>query len=134
MTTLDDYFKRSGSFGYAPPARDCMIWVADWVVECGHPDPAAAWRGKYRTRRGAMHLVSAAGGLLKLAEAAMIAHERLAEPDTAESGDVGVVRFAESGWGEGEPSAAIRAGRFWAALTLTGVVIMEAEALAAWSL
>lgn len=44
-------------------SHDCNIWPADWVVTCGHPDPAGGWRGRYRTALGAARIVSRTGGL-----------------------------------------------------------------------
>lgn len=34
---------------FRPGGFDCAMFVADWFVACGHPDPAAPWRGRYTT-------------------------------------------------------------------------------------
>ncbi|WP_297772660.1 hypothetical protein [uncultured Roseovarius sp.] len=34
---------------FRPGGSDCAMFVADWIVACGHDDPGASWRGRYAT-------------------------------------------------------------------------------------
>lgn len=72
---------------------DCFLWPADWVRLSGWPDPAAAWRGRYRTALGASRIVRRAGGVEAMwrTEAARAGLRPTARPVP---GDVGLVRRA----------------------------------------
>jgi hypothetical protein len=147
LADLAAFILESRRTAFAYGALDCLLWPADWIVLNGHPDPAAPYRGRYRSLRGALSFVKAAGGVLQLAEAGAERAELIPiEPADAVSGDVGV-GFFEGGAtdaGDGEPIGLIRAGDRWAApcgsratarrqeLALQGPVIGAAEILAAW--
>lgn len=124
--TLADYLARAARMPFAWGRHDCCLWVADWLVARGRPDPAAAWRGRYRTPLGAARVLTRLGGVIGAAHALGL------EPtDRAICGDVGVVavigldgRRAEAG--------AICTGRRWATLTAAGLLIAETTPRAAW--
>ncbi|MDF1627039.1 MAG: hypothetical protein P1U84_12215 [Parvibaculaceae bacterium] len=46
---------------FAPGTRDCVLMAADWLVELGHEDPAAAFRGRYRCLMGGYRAMRKAG-------------------------------------------------------------------------
>jgi hypothetical protein len=135
MTPLAAFFRDSQrARKVTPGANDCLIWAADWVILIGHPDPAAPYRGRYRSWRGARGFVREAGGMLAITEAgARRAGLTRIDPADAIGGDLGLGFMGESLW-PGEPSVLIRAGAYWGALTgRCGVVIGAPDALmAAW--
>ena len=45
--------------------HDCLMWLADWIEARRGLDPAAEWRGRYRSERGAMRIVAEAGGMVE---------------------------------------------------------------------
>lgn len=121
---LDDFLEVIAARPFIDGSTDCVLTVADWVVLNGHPDPAAPWRGRYRTPLGRERLVRRHGGLAALmqAGAARAGLNPVADPVR---GDVGLVRF------DAIPMAAIRVGRLWAAQG-PGLVVAPAETLMAW--
>lgn len=114
---------------FAWGARDCSLFVAEWVRSQRGADPAAVWRGHYRTELGAARKVTRAGGLVAVFAAALepIGLERTEAPVT---GDVGVI-LASTPRGL-RPAGAILAGRRWVTRGKTGIVALEVEPLAAW--
>tara|TARA_R110002124_G_scaffold173690_4_gene341324 strand:- start:16800 stop:17240 length:441 start_codon:yes stop_codon:yes gene_type:complete len=60
-----------GAFDWG--GRDCWLLPADWI-RCRHGrDPAAAWRGRYRTALGAARLIRRGGGPVEFADASLAA-------------------------------------------------------------
>ena len=117
---LDDMARRPFADGEA----DCILTVADWVVLNGHPDPAAPFRGRYRTALGRERIVRREGGMLAVMEAGA-ARAGLEATENPLRGDVGLVRMAD------RTVAAICLNRLWAAKG-AGVVVGPAEVLKAW--
>ncbi len=117
-------------------AHDCQMWPADWVLGETGRDPAAAWRGRYRTWRGAERILRQGGGLVVLAGAGM-ARAGLAgiAPDLAADGDVGIVQASVTIGDRVCPRevGAIRVAGGWAVLTDGGCVVAPFAARAAWS-
>lgn len=72
---------------------DCALWAADVVLGLTGEDLAAAFRGRYATRAGAVALLGARGGLEAVVTAAL--GEPLASPRLARRGDVVMVSTAE---------------------------------------
>lgn len=110
------------------PDADCCALVADWVEACTGIDPAAAMRGAYSDRRGAVAIIRAAGGFAAMWRT----HMTLAgfdETETPREGDVGVVRDAA-----GQLVAAIRFDGKWAAKTRGGLCIEDFPMVVAWSI
>lgn len=50
---------------------DCILSVADHVLAVTGKDPAARWRGSYKTEEGATALAESYGGVLPLCEFGM---------------------------------------------------------------
>jgi hypothetical protein len=128
--TLEQFFRATPAYGFAWDGENCLTWPASWAMQCGHPDPAEPFRGRFKSRRAAMRFVRERGGLLAVAAAGAVrAGLPAIDPAEAVSGDIGVGRFD----GQRPLVGLIRAGTNWAAIHLTGqVVIAPAEALAAW--
>lgn len=117
---LDDMARRP----FADGTADCILTVADWVVLNGKPDPAAPYRGRYRTALGRERIVRREGGMLAVMEAGA-ARAGLEATDEPVRGDVGLVRVGE------RPVAAICLNRLWAAKG-EGVTVAPAEVIKAW--
>lgn len=102
---------------------DCVLWPADWVVCCGWADPAAGFRGRYRTALGAARIVRRAGGLEAMwrAEAARIGLSPTTRPI---AGDVGLAMRETTGVGpalRGMVGAIHLGGGEWACRTRGGL-------------
>lgn len=136
MRDLEAFFHaaRGVPFGYGAPGRDCLTLPADWVVACGLPDPAAAWRGRYHDERGALALMKAEGGMNAMVDAGMRRANgvRLWPTSEAQTGDIGVVFVEFQTFLSPRATGAIRAGGFWAIQARVGVILSEARAVAAW--
>lgn len=108
---------------------DCILLLADWSVELIGRDPAAPYRGRYRTALGASRIIAKAGGLVDL-----VAREF--EPlgwrktDKPSSGCIGVV---EGMTADGPSLAgAICSGAQWACLSERGLLIAPFEPRQVW--
>lgn len=124
MHDLADYLRASGARPFAWGACDCCTWVCDWVVLRRGVDPAARWRGRYRTARAAHRNLK--NGLVSVASESM-ASAGLSATDDPQPGDVGVVLT-----GQGQ-SLAIKTVTGWAGKAETGVVVAPFPVLAAWT-
>lgn len=108
---------------------DCLLFAANWCVIAGTPDPAAAFRGRYRTRLGAVRLLNKAGGLAALA-ARQMAAAGFAEVEAARLGDVGLVEvITPEGPG---PVGAVFDGAGWNVLAVGGLAVGAFRQLQAW--
>lgn len=126
---LADFLAEASRTRFAWGRHDCCLWLADWLVAQGRPDPAAHLRGRYSTRLGAARALNREGGLQALIAAAA---QRAGLPPTEapETGDVAVV---EAPTPNGLAAVcAIRAGARWAMLGEAGLVVGPARLLAAW--
>lgn len=118
---LDDMARRP----FADGTADCVLTVADWVVQNGRPDPAQPYRGRYRTALGRERIVRRDGGLLAVMEAGASRAGLTATEDPA-TGDVGLIVC------KGQSVAAICLGDRWA-MKGAGLVVSPAdEVLMAW--
>lgn len=107
-TALSAFLRRRLGMPFAWGRSDCGLWLADWAVDCGHPDPAAAWRGRYGNAAGAAQLT----GPLGLARAVQRFAAALGLPRTDDPlpGDIAVLRAP------GMHVGAIRTPLGWAVL------------------
>lgn len=108
---------------------DCLLSLADIVAEARGYDPAAPFRGRYTTARGAARVTSAYGGFAGALEAMAAAHGwREIEPRQARIGDVGLLQGAR-----GPRCGVIRHERLWVGRTLTAFAGVRTELVArAW--
>ena len=121
---LEQFLEDMARRPFRDGAADCILTVADWIVLNGHPDPAAPFRGRYRTALGRERIVRREGGMLSVMEAGA-ARAGLEATEGPLRGDVGLVRMGD------HTLAAICLNRLWAAKG-PGVVVGPAEVLKAW--
>jgi hypothetical protein len=113
---------------------DCALWCAGILRDALGYDPAAAMRGRYRTRRGAARVMGRKG-MLGVARRAARRHKwKRIDPAQAQPGDVGLV-WAETDKGTATLAAAIcRAPGWFVARNERGFTAMQAKDVAgAWS-
>lgn len=104
--------------------------LADWLIENGHPDPAADLRGAYSTALGCKRLVRRRGGLVAVV-AACVAKPDLPRTIAPKVADIGVIETMTL---EGlQMVGAICTGPRWAMLGVKGLVSVTASPVAAWA-
>jgi hypothetical protein len=136
--TLQAFLKASAQGGFVYGVHDCLLWLADWAVANGWPDPASSWRGRYTTALGCRRLLNREGGLIRIAikGCASVGLPRVANLTQLRPGDLVVgrslVAAAGSGWDDDEPCGMLRTPIGLAALTKHGVVVGPGYARAAW--
>ncbi|XUM25110.1 DUF6950 family protein (plasmid) [Bradyrhizobium oligotrophicum S58] len=86
---------------------DCALWCANIIQEALGYDPAAAWRGRYRSRRGALRVLGRAGLLAAIEGAAAVHGWRHIDPGTEAKGDIGLMLV------DGVPSTVICRAPGW---------------------
>lgn len=123
---LPAFLKECARRPFAPGTHDCVLMACDWVKARTGTDPAAAWRGRYADRRGALRIIAQAGGMQPLV-AGLMAGAGLEPTTDPLPGDVAVVVIC------GDTVGAIRTMSGWACCGPNGVVVAEADVLAAWS-
>lgn len=101
---------------FAWGSNDCCLWPADAVLAMTGRDPAAAYRGRYATQRGAAVLLKRLGGLTSVG--ALCGSE--IPPLCAQVGDVGLV----SSNGERD-AGAVCIGDLWVAVVKNGLGYVE---------
>lgn len=125
--TLGDFLEAMAARPFADGRHDCLLTVADWVRSVIGRDPAAPFRGRYRTVLGRERLLRRLGGM----EAAMrdgAARVGLSATDRPVSGDVGLIRH------RGQALAAIHTDGLWAVQSSAGLTVLCADAVVqAWS-
>lgn len=126
VSDLAAFLRAGGARPFAWGVQDCCLWAADWVLAATGRDPAAVWRGRYRTALGAARLAARRGGF-EAHVAACLADAGLTETAEPRPGDVGIVDLANG------PTFAVRTRGCWAAKGERGVVLTDAPCLRAWS-
>lgn len=112
--------------------HDCLLGLmGGWVLAETGRDPAAPFRGRYRTEIGAYRLIRRAGGMIALVDEglAAVGIDRTVNPAL---GDVGLV---EVGTSRGpELVGAIRTSVGWASLKQPrGIKVGQPRCAAAWA-
>lgn len=128
--TLADYLARAARTPFAWTGLNCLTFPADWVLACRGVDLAEGFRGRLRTSLGAARFLKRHGGLLGFATKRAAACG-LKSTDLPICGDVGVVEAIGLD-GERVQAGAICAGRRWAVLAASGLLVAEMTPLAAW--
>lgn len=131
LAPLAAYLARAARtrFGYGD--HDCLQgFVSGWIALNLGGDPAAPWRGRYRTALGCARLVRREGGVAAiLARGAAAAG--MIRTSAATPGCVGAVEMITA---RGlEVVGAIRTDRGWACRTKRGVLVAEARAVEIWA-
>jgi hypothetical protein len=129
---LGEFMEVAGRTPFAWGRHDCLLHPADWCRVAAGVDPAADFRGRYKTELGARRILKREGGLLELAAGQMRA-AGLPAVDLAEirAGDVGVVRAPRPN-GELAHVGAVFTGTLWMALGVRGLVFAGFIPDAAW--
>ena len=109
---------------------DCVMMAADWIKSRGHADPAAPYRGRYKTELGCARLLSKAGGVLAMMQSGA-ARIGLQITDTPEPGDVGCILVITP---SGRPSeaGALFDGRLWVTIGRAGIFAASVKPLRVW--
>ena len=130
MAELAAFLARAGRTPFVWGEWDCSLWLADWLVERGYPDPAAHLRGRYHTALGCARILGRLGGV-EGAVASCAAIAGLARAPSPRIGDVGVVKAMTPAGAR--PVGAICTGRRWAVLAWpNGLHSFAAVASSAW--
>lgn len=110
-------------------AADCLLSLADIIVEARGYDPAAPFRGRYTSRIGAIRITREYGGFEgALAAMAVDAGWREISPPSAKVGDIGVIQNAS-----GAVGGVIRDCALWVGRKDMGIHAFPVERIArAW--
>lgn len=126
---LPGFLGRASRTPFVWGGHDCLLWLADWLLQIEHPDAAAQWRGHYATQLGAARILRRHGGLVGLVDAGVAG--LLDRTNDPHAGDIAVVRVL-TGRGPSE-SGAIRTSIGWAVLSTKGLwVSSQLQPIAAW--
>ena len=100
MARLERFVARTSLTPHVWGATDCSLMVADWCVENGHEDPAAAWRGSYSTEDECRALIAQKGDLAGVVAgcAAVAALKPIREPAFGCVAVVGSAATPERQW------------------------------------
>ena len=130
-TLLAEFLHAHASKTFAWGVNDCCLFAADWLVELGHPDLMADFRGTYSDARGAIRRWREVGGYgaeggRRLAAAGL---NNVATPIThARRGDVALVQASAH-----HPAFGIvDAGAVWGLTTAGLVQVPMTKVCAAW--
>jgi hypothetical protein len=127
-TGLNAYLAEAGKRRWAWGETDCVMFLAGWLIAARGIDPAAPYRGAYRTAAECYALAEREGGLLRLLGRAL-ARAGLEPVSEAMPGDIALVRAPAASLGL---IGAIKVEGGWAMRTLRGLVVGPAEAAAVW--
>jgi hypothetical protein len=132
---LSRFLNKAAAKPFAWGVNDCLLWLADWILDQREIDPAYDFRGKYSTMLGAARIIRDAGGMQGLVDRrASLAGLRRASPGSR--GDIAIVTIAgESGEPFGNMAGAILLGGSAALLSQAGLVLpqrSQIEIVMAW--
>lgn len=95
---LRDFLRAAAERPFSWGEHDCLMWLAEWVGQQRGFDPAANWRGRYRTAMGATRILRRRGGAVAHLDLCLAPFgvRRTREP---RRGDIAVVRAPEGDTG-----------------------------------
>lgn len=129
MDTLYRHLHKWMSEPFVWGESDCMMVVADYLIDMGYEDPAAKWRGTYDS---AMSCQRVSKFLTDAPDVMGDAVTAVGMIETGEPvrGDVGVVRFVDH---DGHKMmGAVCLGKNWAVKGEHRVVVGPAQVVRAW--
>ena len=90
MPDLGDYLLRVRQMRRKAGEHDCITIMANWLMECGWPDPMAERRRAYATEDEALAFIEDAGSLAELCTE-YLGRIGMVETASPVAGDVGVI-------------------------------------------
>ncbi|MEH6676124.1 DUF6950 family protein [Phenylobacterium sp.] len=124
---LDQFLEDAAARSFRDGEWDCQLFPAEWVRRVTGLDPAAEWRGRYRTVLGRERILKREGGPLAVMTrgAESVGLQRTNDP---RRGDVGLIRVAGRHYG------AVCLGARWAVVdAMRGLAVTKPDAvLRAW--
>jgi len=132
---LSRFLNRAATIPFAWGRHDCLLWLADWIIERRGIDPAIGIRGGYSSILQAARIVRDAGGMQSLVDITTRS-AGLSRTTSVARGDIAVVQIAADG-GEhfGDQAGAILLSGSAAMLCQAGLVMprfADIEIVAAW--
>lgn len=126
---VKEHLRRWASTRFAWGVNDCLIVIADYVLDVTGKDGAAHLRGRYSTRDEMIALTAWESDPVAVVEDCT-SRAGLCRTDAPKRGDIGLLRI-----NGGYVVGAIRLNGGWAVNSLTGVLMVPAdtETLAAWA-
>jgi len=124
QTRIIDTIKAASERPFCWGQNDCCLLVADVCLAACDKDPAAAYRGRYRTELGAKRVLAKTHGSIAGALDALFARVPVA---MAQRGDALVFDGPQ-----GQTAGVMWAGRVWAMTELGARPIPDAVPLIAW--
>lgn len=128
---LSTFLSAAAARGFAWGAHDCMLFAADWAHARTGSDPAAPWRGRYRSEGEALQLVAEAGGMAALMGRALEALGWV-KAHAPQAGDVGVF-LVPTPKGRDEVAGVCGLRGQGAFVTKRGVVVARIKPVEAWT-
>lgn len=127
---LEAFFAAYGARPWQPGAVDCLLFLADYAMALGRPDPAAHLRGSYDSEDGFRAIIAAAGGVVPLVSdcAARIGARALQHPMRGAIGIIGSAEHIQYQFG------AIHDGEQWNVKLIGRVRPMMSKPLAIWAI
>lgn len=131
---LDAFLEAALGEAFIWGASDCVLFPADWVLRRTGRDPAAAYRGRYRTAIGAERIIRVARGLEPLSAAGLAAAGWVASK-SPRRGQVGLLAAVSETTHGVRPSlvGGICLGSgWWASRSACGVRMNQGQPLFCW--
>lgn len=127
---LAGYLQEVAATSFVWGLVDCLMQPADWALSLTGTDPAAPWRGTYADEAGARDILEAAGGLVALMASALEPRGWIRVEDPA-PGDIGALEMPTV---DGpQLVGGVKTERFWSVRGRTGLGLVSARCLAAWT-
>lgn len=123
--TLSVFLKAASERPFSWGSHDCLMWLADWIVVARGIDPAADWRGRYRSAFAAARILKRRGGAIGHLDACLRPFG-IARTETAARGDIAVLVAPEGKMG------GIVLGRSVAVVGEAGLRVRRLPIVAAW--
>ena len=125
---LADFLQRGATQPFDWGARNCGLWVCDWIALVRGIDPAADLRGRFKTATGLGRHIARLGGIETFARG-IAGRAELVETKTPVLGDAGLIEVPLS-----TQAMAIADGHGnWLAKTMRGIVQEQHRMIVGWT-